>query len=87
MRPTAVSGCSASKSGGRERRPLVSGAYSSREEGFEQAYRRIVELQPWTFLFYGSNSVVRNPRLQGLQANARDPLAVVEQWWIPAHLQ
>jgi ABC-type transport system substrate-binding protein len=44
--------------------------------------RRIDELQPWTFLFYSSETALVSRRLEGLEANPRDPLAVVEQWWI-----
>src|SRR6185295_5795523 len=47
-----------------------------------EAQRRIVELQPWTFLFYSSETALVSRRLEGLDANPRDPLAVVEGWWI-----
>jgi peptide/nickel transport system substrate-binding protein len=51
---------------------------------FREACRRIADLQPWTFLFYRSDSVAARPQLRGIEANPRDPLAVVERWWIQA---
>jgi ABC-type transport system substrate-binding protein len=53
------------------------------DDSFGEAYARIVELQPWTFLYYRPDSVVFNSRLSGLEANRRDPIAAIEQWWIP----
>ena len=52
-------------------------------EALRAAYRRVVELQPWTFLFYRNECSVRSPRLRGLDANPREPLAWADRWWVP----
>ena len=54
---------------------------------FHDAYRRIVEIQPWTFLYYRSDSILYHPRLRGLAANPRDPIAFIDEWWIPKNRQ
>jgi peptide/nickel transport system substrate-binding protein len=54
---------------------------------FREAYRRVVELQPWTFLFYRAEATLVHARLRGLDAYPRDPIAIIERWWIPASRQ
>ena len=49
---------------------------------FSAAYRRIVSLQPWTFLYYRSECTARSARLHGLEANPREPFAFADRWWI-----
>jgi peptide/nickel transport system substrate-binding protein len=51
-------------------------------KAFSLAYRRVVALQPWTFLYYRSECAVRHPRLRGLEANPREALAYADRWWI-----
>ena len=51
-------------------------------QAFAAAYRRVVALQPWTFLYYRSECTVRSPQLRGLEANPREPFAFAERWWM-----
>ncbi len=52
------------------------------ERAFADAQRRIVELQPWTFLYFASESTLVHPTLFGADANPRDPISVIEGWWL-----
>ncbi len=50
---------------------------------FTRAARRVVELQPWTFLFYRNETLVANRRLRGIEGCFPKVMECTARWWIP----
>ncbi len=56
-------------------------------ETFVRAARRVGELEPWTFLYYRSETIAASRRLRGLEGCLPNVMECASEWWIPKDRQ